>query len=96
MSTKHNREFLAKTLNDEMGKTLTLKEAERIIAVIVEAQVEALLETGELRLNSYGKLKVTARAARTGRNPKNGEAMHIAARNTVAYKPSPSLLRKLN
>ena len=65
MSTKHNREFLAKTLNDEMGKTLTLKEAERIIAVIVEAQVEALLETGELRLNEYGRLKVTTRAART-------------------------------
>ncbi|MDT3707448.1 MAG: HU family DNA-binding protein [Thiobacillus sp.] len=68
-------------------------------AGISKVQVDAMLDTladvarkhlvapgAELTLPGIGKLVVVPRPARTGRNPKTGEAIELAAHNAVKFK----------
>jgi DNA-binding protein HU-beta len=47
-------------------------------------------------LPGIGKLKVTARPARSGRNPQTGKAIEIAAKNVVKFVPAKALTDALN
>ena len=49
-------------------------------------QAEAALKAGEkVQLIGFGTFEVRERGARTGRNPKTGEAIQIAASKTPAF-----------
>lgn len=73
-----------------------------------KAQVRALLEhlseivsdalenSDEITLPGIGKLKVSARPARSGRNPQTGKAIEIAAKNVVKFVPAKALTDALN
>jgi len=52
---------------------------------------EALELDGEITLPRIGKFSVGRRAARTGRNPRTGEAIEIPARRVVRFKPAKCL-----
>lgn len=55
------------------------------------------LENGsELTLPGVGKLKVTERPARTGRNPSTGAAIEIAAKKVVKFVPAKVLTDGIN
>jgi DNA-binding protein HU-beta len=54
------------------------------------------LARDEVTLPGLGKLKLAGRAARTGRNPQTGEAVEIAARNTVKFVPAKALKDAVN
>lgn len=43
-----------------------------------------------------GKLKVVERKAREGRNPQTGEPIQIAARKSVKFSPSSTIVAVLN
>ena len=96
MTTKHNREFLAKTLNDQLGSQLTLREAERIVSVLVDAMIEAVLESSEIQLNNYGKLSVVERAERIGAHPRTHAPITIPKKRTLKFKISPKFEKTLN
>ena len=49
---------------------------------------ESLELDGEITLPRIGKFSVVERAARTGRNPRTGEAIEIPARRVVRFKPA--------
>lgn len=82
--------------------------SKRESVVISKADMEAVLEslgeiiqaslaTGtEVTLPGVGKLTVTERAARTGRNPQTGEAVQIPASRSARLKPSKALKEVLN
>ena len=56
-------------------------------------------DTGTLSLvpiTSTGKLKVTERPARTGRNPSTGAAIEIAAKKVVKFVPAKVLTDSVN
>lgn len=85
-----------------IGKTeLTQKVAE--VAGLNKAQaaraVDAVLDTisdelqngGEVRLTGFGNFRVTSTAARTGRNPRTGEQIQIAAGRRPAFTPGSRL-----
>ncbi len=42
-------------------------------------------------ISSFGTFTVRKRKARTGRNPRTGEEIKIAASKTVGFKPAPTL-----
>lgn len=46
---------------------------------------------GEITLPGIGKLSVTTRAARTGRNPRTGDAIEIAARKVPHFSAAKAL-----
>ena len=55
------------------------------------------LENGdEITLPGIGKLKVSERPARTGRNPQTGNSIEIAAKKVVKLVPAKALTDAIN
>ncbi|WP_279635863.1 HU family DNA-binding protein [Phytopseudomonas daroniae] len=61
-----------------------------------EIVTEALENGGEITLPGIGKLKVSERPARTGRNPQTGKAIEIAAKKVVKFVPAKALTDAVN
>ncbi|AEF22585.1 MULTISPECIES: HU family DNA-binding protein [Pseudomonadaceae] len=57
---------------------------------------DALENGGEITLPGIGKLKVSERPARTGRNPQTGKAIEIAAKKVVKFVPAKALTDAVN
>lgn len=66
---------------------LTKIAAERALNAMLEATQEVLVEDGKLTLTGFGTFVVEARKERTGRNPRSGEPITIAASNVVRFRP---------
>lgn len=56
----------------------------------------AIEQEGSVRLRDFGSFQVVERAARKYRNIHTGEIMNIPPRRGIKYKPSCTMLRKLN
>ncbi|AIL13915.1 hypothetical protein IM40_11320 (plasmid) [Candidatus Paracaedimonas acanthamoebae] len=50
----------------------------------------------EVRLTGFGSFKVNGRAARTGRNPRTGVEIKIAASKVAAFRPGKELKGAVN
>ena len=60
-------------------------------------EIERSLQDGKsVTLNSFGTFELKKREARTGRNPRTGEPVEIAASTSVAFKPAKALKDALN
>ena len=55
---------------------------------LAEIVKDALENDGEITLPGIGKLKVSERPARTGRNPQTGKAIEIAAKRVAKFVPA--------
>lgn len=70
----------------------------------VTRTLDALLETvksqvakgDDVTLIGFGTFTSTKRAARTGRNPRTGEALNIAASTAPTFKPGKAFKEALN
>lgn len=62
--------------------------ARRLVDDLVEIIVSALVRDGEVKLHRFGKFVVREKAARMGRNPKDGQVYPIAARKSVSFYPA--------
>ncbi|TIH06413.1 HU family DNA-binding protein [Pseudomonas leptonychotis] len=61
-----------------------------------EIVCDALENGDEITLPGIGKLKVSERPARTGRNPKTGQPLQISAKKVVKYVPAKALSDAIN
>ena len=85
VTTKHLAYALAET--HQVSKKQALKLMEDLIGMITKH-----LKKGErVKIAGLGILQVRSRAARMGRNPATGEAMHIKASKKVAFRASKDL-----
>lgn len=75
-------EKLAETLGSPKGAT---KEAVKDLFATLGKTV---LGGGTVRIHGLGTFKLKTRKARTGRNPRTGEAIKIAASKSVGFKPA--------
>ena len=66
---------------------LSKKAAEAILTDTVGKIAKHLKKGERVRIVGLGILQVRKRAARTGRNPATGEAIHIKASRKVAFRP---------
>ena len=66
---------------------LSKKAAEAILTDMVGKITKHLKKGERIRIVGLGILQVRKRAARTGRNPATGEAIHIKASKKVAFRP---------
>ncbi len=88
-------------LIDAVQKALGGETSKRAASGAVEAVIEAIKKgiaksKGQtVQLIGFGTFKVVKRAARTGRNPKTGQAMKIKASKTVRFVPSSALKKGL-
>lgn len=71
-------------------------DAGRALDATIDAITGALKNGDQVALVGFGTFSVKERAARTGRNPKTGEAITIAAANVPGFKAGKALKLKLN
>ena len=71
-------------------------DAERALAGLLEVITDTLKKGDSLTLPGFGTFEVRDRAARTGRNPKTGEELKIAASRVPAFKPGAALKAAVN
>ena len=70
--------------------------AERALESFTTSVQSTLKKGGTVALVGFGSWSVTKRAARTGRNPKTGEPLKIAARKAPKFTPGKALKDALN
>src|SRR5260370_42365566 len=75
-----------------MGKV----EAERAVNIVLDDIVNALHQGERVNISGFGTFSVSTRQARTGRNPKTGESIEIAASRSAKFKPGKQLKDSLN
>lgn len=89
-----NRKELIEALADKTESTKA--DAERAVAGLIDI-ISATLKKGDsLTLVGFGTFEVRKRAARTGRNPKTGEAIKIKAAKVPAFKAGATLKATVN
>ncbi len=71
-------------------------EAERIVRALLEVISETLKKGDSLALPGFGTFEVRNRSERTGRNPKTGEELKIAAAKVPTFKPGATLKAAVN
>ena len=75
---------------------LTKAQATAALQAFETGVIETLTNGGEVALVGFGTFKVTDRAARTGRNPKTGEEIQIAASKVPTFKAGKSFKQAVN
>ena len=64
---------------------LSKKDAEKALNAFIGTVEDSLKKGEKIQLVGFGTFEVRERGARTGRNPKTGEAIQIAASKTPAF-----------
>lgn len=72
------------------------KEASAALESLLQALSGALAKDQGITLPGFGSFKVVQRPARTGRNPKTGEAITIAESNRCRFVPAKKLKEEIN
>ena len=67
-----------------------------IITAFIESVTDCLKNGDDVTLIGFGTFKVGKREARTGRNPRTGEAIKIAAANVPKFSPGKGLKDAVN
>lgn len=75
---------------------LSKKDTEKTIDAVFAAMSDVMAEDDKLQMSGFGTFETKSRAARTGHNPRTGEAIEIAAATIPVFKPSKTLKDKLN
>lgn len=75
---------------------ITKAEAGRVIDATTSAITTSLKKGKAVTLIGFGTFKVSKRAARTGRNPRTGAELKVAARNAPAFTAGKALKDAIN
>lgn len=75
---------------------ISKKESTTLVESFFEIIKDELSNGNDILISGIGKWTVKKKNARRGRNPQTGEAVTIAARKVVTFKPSPSLKATIN
>ena len=70
---------------------ISKKDADKAVAAVFASIEEALVAGDKVQLIGFGTFEVKERAARTGHNPKTGEAIEIAAAKIPGFKAGAAL-----
>ena len=80
----------------ETNSDLTYGEVEKIVDLFFSEITERLANGGRVELRGFGAFTTRARDARTGRNPRTGEAVPIDAKRVPFFKPGKEIRERLN
>ena len=72
------------------------KDTEAVINTTLNSIVEALADGDKVPFVGFGTFEVRERSARTGKNPKTGEAIEIPACKAPAFKAGKSFKDAVN
>lgn len=75
---------------------LTKEKVDLVLNALAVRSTQALKSGGETVLPGLGRLTVIKRAARTGRNPRTGQAVEIAETLAVKFRVASALKSAVN
>jgi DNA-binding protein HU-beta len=87
-------EFVEHIANSVEG--ITKKQAAAAFEAMVQAVSDQLARGERVQIPGFGSFSVSERAARTGRNPKTGQSIRIAASKNVRFKAGKDLKDSIN
>jgi integration host factor alpha subunit len=85
---------LIEGLSNKLG--MNKNEAEKAVNIMLDDIINALKAGERVNISGFGTFAVSAREARTGRNPKTGESIEISASRSAKFKPGKQLKDSLN
>ena len=89
-----NKGDLIEAVSGETG--LSRNDATRAVDSVITAITKALKEGTQVSLVGFGTLVVKKRAARTGRNPRTGEAIEIRESRVPGFRAGKALKDAVN
>ena len=75
---------------------LASREIERIVELFFGHITDTLATGGRVELRGFGVFSTRARSARTGRNPRTGDAVSIPEKRALHFRPGKELRDRLN
>jgi integration host factor beta subunit len=97
--TKENKQPMKKSdLVDLVARKLNFprQQVEQTIESLLDAVAEGLAKGERVDIRGFGAFQIRESAARSGRNPRTGETIQIAARKTPTFKVGKELRDKVN
>jgi DNA-binding protein HU-beta len=86
-------ELIAKMAEDA---GISKVQAEKALSAFTGAVTDTLKTGSKISLVGFGTFDVSARAARTARNPRTGEAIQVKAMNVPRFKAGKGLKDSVN
>ncbi|WP_102226120.1 integration host factor subunit beta [Acidimangrovimonas sediminis] len=87
-------ELIQKIADD--NQHLYQRDVEKIVNTIFEEIISALARGDRVELRGFGAFSVKERGARTGRNPRTGEAVDVDEKSVPFFKTGKLLRDRLN
>lgn len=84
-----NKADIVTKVQDVLGGTKA--DADRAVETVIDCIVSGLKSGDEISIAGLGIFSAKARPARTGRNPRTGETITIAATRTPKFRPAKAL-----
>ena len=84
-----NKSQLIDAIASEAG--LTKAQAKKALEAFVTTTGKVLKSGDKIALVGFGSFSVAKKPARTGRNPRTGQAIKIGAKKVVKFKPGAEL-----
>ena len=75
---------------------LKAEEVEQVVDIFFDEIGQRLAEGGRVELRGFGAFSTREREARSGRNPRTGEQVHVAAKRVPYFRPGKEMRRVLN
>ena len=89
-----NKSELIAAVAEQAG--LSKKDAEKAVNAVVSVVTDALVQGDKVQLVGFGTFEVRSREARTGKNPRTGDVIEIAASKVPAFKAGKALKDAVN
>ncbi len=80
----------------ERSPHLYHRDVERIVSTVFDEITAALARGDRVELRGFGAFSVKKRRARSGRNPRTGQSVHVAEKYVPFFKTGKQLRERLN
>jgi integration host factor subunit beta len=80
----------------EQNPLLYAKDVEALVSIILDRVADALADGDRVELRDFGTFATKEARARTGRNPRTGQSVSVAAKRTVQFKLGKAMRVRLN
>jgi len=85
---------ITKSVRENIG--IPKKDSVRVVESLFDIIKSEFVKGNHVNISGFGKWSVKAKKKRKGRNPQTGEALMVAARKVLTFKPSYVLRGKVN
>lgn len=75
---------------------LRAEEIEQVVDIFFDEIAQRLAEGGRVELRGFGAFSTREREARSGRNPRTGEAVEVPSKSVPYFKAGKEIRERLN